>query len=59
VLWQHVIKGILAFFIAIMIYVAWVAYSRPSGFAGMNMSDVQQARHEFNILHSDAKVKSK
>lgn len=43
----HVIHyGVLALFMGIMVYVTFLAYSRHSGFTGLDMVKIQQMRYE-------------
>jgi hypothetical protein len=43
---QFVAYSILSIFMGLMIYVCYIAYTRPSGFTGLDIAKMQQIRYE-------------
>lgn len=42
---RFVSSGIVVLFFGIMLYVVFIAFSRPSGTTGLDMAGIQQIRH--------------
>lgn len=55
---QFVLYGVLALFTGILISVAYVAYSRQSGFTGQDMAQIQKIRYEDSSSHLNTKAKN-